>query len=231
MAQQQKSKKSAKTATKKLDLEITPDSLTPAEYNPRTMDDETREGLKVSMSEFDDISGITWNKQTGNIVTGHHRWGNLLDLHGKENLVFHKISADRYAVHTVDGLDTTFTLRVVDWDALKEKAANVAANSQALSGEFNSGLDGILSELRTELDSGLFSELRFDNLSLPQDVNSIDSGEWQSNIASVEKIESNLSGIISTIKIEIPQDLRSEFFACLKEMIDENGYSDKVKVK
>ena len=41
---------------------IVPSDLTPADYNPRKMSDSAREALKVSMNEFEDISGITWNR-------------------------------------------------------------------------------------------------------------------------------------------------------------------------
>ena len=44
--------------------EVTAKDLLPADYNPRKMSDEARAALKRSMEEFDDISGITWNKKT-----------------------------------------------------------------------------------------------------------------------------------------------------------------------
>ena len=45
--------------------------LKPAPYNPRTISEEALKGLGVSLEEFGDISGFTWNKQTGHLVTGH----------------------------------------------------------------------------------------------------------------------------------------------------------------
>jgi len=206
----------------------TPKDLTPASYNPRKMSDKTKEALKRSIQEFEDISGITWNKRTKNIITGHHRWKTLIDAHGIENLEFRNLENDRYAVYTKDGIDTTFIVRTVDWDLKKEKAANIAANSGTLSGEFTVDLQDILSEIQDSYKD-LFADLRFDELQL--NVGEIsDSDEWTSDIEAVDKIESNLDGIVSVIKLEVPQELRSEVFILLQGMINEHGYSNKIKV-
>ncbi len=47
--------------------------LKPAEYNPRTISDDQLERLKKSLEEFGDLSGIVFNRQTGNLVGGHQR--------------------------------------------------------------------------------------------------------------------------------------------------------------
>ncbi len=47
------------------------DDLRPAHYNPREITAEAAEGLRHSLVEFGDISGIVWNQRTGNLVCGH----------------------------------------------------------------------------------------------------------------------------------------------------------------
>jgi ParB-like chromosome segregation protein Spo0J len=47
--------------------------LKPAPYNPRRIDERAQAGLTASIEQFGDISGITWNKRTGHIVSGHQR--------------------------------------------------------------------------------------------------------------------------------------------------------------
>lgn len=202
-----------------------------ADYNPRYMSDETQVRLNTSVEEFQDISGITWNLRTTNIITGHHRWKSLLTKYGEDKLSFEHIKGERYAI-LADGVDTGFTLRQVDWSEKKEKAANIAANSGSLQGEFTADLQGLLSELKldTEETGSLFFDLGFDSLSM--DMDSItDDDEWESDITVVEKTESNLDGIISTIKIDLPQEMRSDVFILITELIEKEGLSGKVKLK
>jgi ParB-like chromosome segregation protein Spo0J len=55
------------------------DQLKPAPYNPRAISEESLKALGVSLEEFGDLSGFTWNKRTGNLVTGHQRLRALQD--------------------------------------------------------------------------------------------------------------------------------------------------------
>ena len=229
-------KKTAKlkaTSTPKSPKPISPSDLTPADYNPREMSDEARKGLQVSMREFEDISGITWNKTTNNIVTGHHRWQNLIEAYGLDALEFKEISPSRFLIVTKDGIDTTFVLRVVEWDAQKEKAANVAANSPTLAGTFTAELGDILAELQGGLDGGLFEDLRCNELTVTDGAfnGSLPGNDWNSNIAEVDKVEANLDGIITTIRVDCPQELRSEIFGLLQKTLTDSKFADKAKIK
>ena len=47
--------------------------LKSAGYNPRTITDEQLGWLKKSLEEFGDLSGIVFNRRTGNTVGGHQR--------------------------------------------------------------------------------------------------------------------------------------------------------------
>lgn len=142
------------------------DVLSDAPYNPRRISDPARAGLRRSLVEFGDISGITYNFRTGNLVSGHQRRAELATLDpGK--IVWGEwsnteLGRERWGSVVVTG-GASFRVRGVDWSAAKEKAANVAANSQAISGEFTEELQGLLDELEGE-DPGLFADLRFDDL-------------------------------------------------------------------
>ena len=95
--------------------------LKPAAYNPRMIDEKSFEGLKFSLTEFGDLSGIVFNKRTGNLVTGHQRVKALIDEYGD---IEASIGEDgSIAFVTLDGI---FKVRVVDWPLDKEKAANIA---------------------------------------------------------------------------------------------------------
>ncbi len=142
------------------------DDLKPAPYNPRTIDDKALRGLQASLDKFGDVAGIVWNKSTGHLVAGHQRVAALAKQHGKQLKL--KGAKDNYALVTSDG--ARFPVRVVEWSADREKAANVAANNPFLQGAFDDeALQGLLAELK-ETDWGqVFQELRYDKLE-PHDV-------------------------------------------------------------
>lgn len=132
--------------------------LKPAPYNPRTITQEAAAALQTSLAEFGDISGIVWNKKTGNLVAGHQRMDALRRKHGKA------LTLREGAVTTPEG--ERFPVRVVNWPPDKEKAANVAANSPFLAGCFDSkGLEAVLADLNAaEGLSGLLEGLRLNDL-------------------------------------------------------------------
>lgn len=137
--------------------DLTLADLSPAPYNPRKISDEAMAGLGVSLREFGDISGLVWNRRTRHLVAGHQRLASLQKEHGD-------------ALALVDGAVVTpagerFPMRVVDWPAAKEKAANLVANNPHIAGQFTEGLSTILAELDTELPD-LVKGLRLDALKL-----------------------------------------------------------------
>ncbi len=101
--------------------------LKPNPQNPRKIDDAKLKMLEKSLKEFGDLSGIIFNRTTGNLVGGHQRVKVLpadTELQMTDaNHGFMIINGDR------------FTYREVDWDETKEKAANIAANQHG--GEWN----------------------------------------------------------------------------------------------
>lgn len=141
--------------------------LQPAPYNPRRISDESLAALRKSVTAFGDLSGIVWNSRTGHLVAGHQRYKALQAEHGD-------------GLTLVDGALLTpsgerFPVRVVDWPEGKEKAANVAANSELIAGEFTDGLGALLDEIKVDLGE-LFEELRLDII-IPPTFNPDD--HWQ----------------------------------------------------
>ena len=94
---------------------IQTDRLVPADYNPRKdlkSGDPEYEKLKRSLKEFGYVEPVIWNKTTSHVVGGHQRLKVLLDM----------------GVTEVDCV-------VVEMDAEKEKALNVALNK--ISGDWD----------------------------------------------------------------------------------------------
>lgn len=132
--------------------------LRAAPYNPRRISPEALAGLKTSIVNFGDLSGITHNRATGNLVCGHQRLDSLKALHGAKI----RIEGEPPVIVCPDG--ARFPIRVVDWDLATEKAANVAANSPLIAGEFDgAALESLLAETKA-WDAGLFEDLRMDKL-------------------------------------------------------------------
>lgn len=105
--------------------------LNPAKYNPRKdlkPGDVEYERLRRSVEEFGYVEPIVWNKRTGNIVGGHQRFKVLVAM-------------------GYDEIDCV----VIDLDAVREKALNVALNK--ISGEFDIPL---LTDLLRGLDESGF---------------------------------------------------------------------------
>lgn len=145
-----------------LPLKLT--DLKPAPYNPRKITAEAMAGLKTSLVQFGDISGIVWNSRTGNLVCGHQRLASLKALHGDKVALATDAKAGTARVETPDG--QSYNVRVVDWPIETERAANVAANSPHIAGEFNDGLGDLLKAIQED-DAALFESLRFDAFDFP----------------------------------------------------------------
>lgn len=191
--------------------------IKPAPYNPRDITKEELRGLRVSMKKFGDISGIVFNKKSGNLVGGHHRWEELEEEYGDLEVIhlkgeFHLISSKSKGF-------TGYMMRVVDWDTSTEKAANVTANSPTISGEFNTQLlTTVLDEIQLDLGED-FAALRLPELAFSISIG--EEGEWEDEGES--KTKPNLDGILSTIKVTCPQEKKEEVIGWLKKsFLDSN---------
>src|SRR3990170_7532280 len=101
-----------------------------AGYNPRTITDEQLKMLNKSLQTFGDLSGIVYNRRTGNLVGGHQRLKCLpTDAKIKKKELKEKTKTGTVAQGFIifDGGEK-HTYREVDWDEATEKTANIAAN-------------------------------------------------------------------------------------------------------
>ena len=146
--------------------------LKPADYNPRTIKDKALEGLKYSIEEFGDISGITFNIRTGNLVCAHQR-KKALELSGDDYNIeiverYENPSEKGTVAHGfIDVNGERFNYREVDWSLEKEKAANIAANAQTIQGEFTSDVALVLEDVSLSSPE-VFSTLLFNELDVPE---------------------------------------------------------------
>jgi hypothetical protein len=119
--------------------------LKPAKYNPRRITDKKLEILEKTLKEYGDLSGIVFNKKTGNLVGGHQR----LKVLPKDSIIISEPFKDNTGT-TAKGIIKTdigeFTYREVNWTIEKEKAANIAANKGGGEWDFT-GLKEVLFEL------------------------------------------------------------------------------------
>ena len=153
-------------------------ALTDAEYNPRKITKKQLRGLAASLREFGDLSGITFNDRTGNLICAHQRKKVILSLMpeaefhwGPEYSTPRGLERDGWLI-MADG--TRFRGRRVNWSLSLEKAANLAANNPHISGKFTEDLDALLAELQADLPE-LFVEVNLDGL-LPKLDDTFDIG-------------------------------------------------------
>lgn len=108
-----------------------------AEYNPRIIDKESQKRLKKGLKDHGLVSPITYNKRTGNIVSGHQRISQLDALEKNQ--------------------DYTLDVWVIDVDEKEEAILNVQLNNPSMQGDWD--LDR-LAEMTTEFDID-FQEMGF----------------------------------------------------------------------
>ena len=130
-------------------------TLAPDKKNPRRMSDDARRGLSVSLETFGPLD-IVFNDTTGELVSGHQRVGELkaagattVERDGDQGIIVHPKTGDRFPV------------RFVQWDATKQRMANLSANNPALAGSFT---EETIEQVRALEDEALFNELQLDKL-------------------------------------------------------------------
>ena len=131
-------------------------TLAPDPRNPREMSDAARAGLGVSLETFGDLSGIVFNDRTGQIVGAHQR---LERLRAAGAIEVVREGGEGYVVHPKTG--ERFRVRFVDWDATKQRMANLAANNDHINGSFTADALAQLKELE---DVEGFADLELDAL-------------------------------------------------------------------
>ncbi|MDR2445000.1 MAG: hypothetical protein LBD44_03590 [Spirochaetaceae bacterium] len=88
-----------------------------APYNPRKITREAREKLRKGLEAHGLVSPLTWNKRTGNLVSGHQRLSQIDLIEGSQ--------------------DYTLQTAVIDVDEKQEKEINVLLNNKAAQGDFD----------------------------------------------------------------------------------------------
>ena len=199
--------------------------INPAPYNPRTMSEDEARGLHYSIESFGDISGITFNQRTQNLVSGHRRWEQLTKQASngeKREISLKRVEvgeeADTVARYKIlaDGKATSFIMRVVDWDQRKEEAANVAANSHTISGKFDVEL---LSTLLDNMDSELKEILRMDQLGIDLGLG-FKEGDWLGD----DSIDPSDEKPKAWIKVKCQMDDKDHVEILLKRVFLEHGF-------
>ena len=121
-----------------------------APYNPRRITETNKKKLKAFLAKNGLWQSLVWNKQTGNLVSGHQRiqiMDTLLDYPKK---------------------DYELTMSIVDVPEDLEKKGNVFMNNSSAMGEFDNDM---LQEIFAGLDGGVnnvanMQEMGFDRLDL-----------------------------------------------------------------
>lgn len=127
--------------------------------NPREISAAAAQGLGVSLERFGDLSGVTFNLRTRQLVTGHQRVDQLVRLWGKLEIV--PLGGDRGQVVLPNG--EAIVVRFVDWPADKQRRANIAANAGTIQGTFTDDLQIYLADFRAT-DAATFDALLLDGL-------------------------------------------------------------------
>ena len=187
--------------------------------NPRRITDKKLDMLKKALSEFGDLSGIVFNRKSGQLVGGHQR---VKVFSPDSKIVIRKNYEKPTRTGTVaegfveiDGEE--FAYREVEWTDAKEKAANIAANKGAGDWDFSQLSEWMLEldHQNFDMDLTLFDEEEIQRL----------FGGWDSGTESVDKAEENLDGITATIKIKCTQELYDEVTIYLKAKLMETSFT------
>src|SRR5450756_2020268 len=137
--------------------------IKPARYNPRLdlqPGEPEYEKIKRSITEFDLVEPLVWNKQTGNLVAGHQRLKILKD----------------------QGI-TEIEVSIVDLSEPREKALNIALNKVDGAWDFPK-----LTELLQELDmEKIFTG--FDEGEIEKLATKFDTNEFSEVIRKGEEIK------------------------------------------
>jgi hypothetical protein len=117
--------------------------------NPRKIKEDAARGLGNSLQRFGDLSGIVWNKRTGELVAGHQRMQQIRNEWGDRPIELVDQANQLYGIR-IDA-DHFFAVRVVNWSVAVQRAANVAANNQKIAGAFTDDVTAFLLEVEADL--------------------------------------------------------------------------------
>lgn len=99
--------------------------------NPRKITSKQHDLLEQTMQEFGDLSGVVFNKTTGEVVGGNQRTSIFKKYADKvkiEKTEQPKDAQGTIAIGYIDFNGSKFSYREVEWDTEKEARANIIAN-------------------------------------------------------------------------------------------------------
>ena len=162
--------------------------------NPRRITDKKLSQLKKTLEEFGDLGGFVFNRRSQQLVGGHQRaklFSQDAPIHIERTYDTHTRTgtvAEGYVILKGE----RFKYREVDWDDLREKAANIAANKGA--GEWDDEKLGEwfkdLDMLGFDLDLTMFDEterIDFLEIAAPGNTDEDDVPEVEQNIHNVQR--------------------------------------------
>lgn len=132
-------KRNTKTIARKGDWELS--DFKAADYNPRNITSKELANLGQSIAEFGDLSGVVYNRFSGQLVSGHQRISSMSKYPSKVKTTpvqgdKHGTVEEGHIVFKTEKGVVRVPLRIVEWDSLKtEGAANIAANAHG--GDFD----------------------------------------------------------------------------------------------
>lgn len=148
------------------DLNFPIEKLQEAEYNPRKIGDEAKEGLAASLESFGTLVPIVVNSRTGFRIVGGHQRVRVLREQGK----------------------TTVPATIVDLDDTDEMTLNLLLNSERSRGTF---IPEAVQELLIELQEiPEFFNMRFDVLLAEYQIETIPD-DFQAKDTATEKKRSD----------------------------------------
>jgi len=104
--------------------------LTPNPQNPRLISKSALNGLRESLKKFGDLSGVVFNKTTGQLVGGHQRVKIFSEIDPKIIMTSETDGWFEYEGHK-------FPYREVEWSESKEAQANLTANNPEIQGAWD----------------------------------------------------------------------------------------------
>jgi DNA modification methylase len=136
------------------------DDLKPDPNNPRTMSKHDAEALSKSVTKFGDLAPIVFNIRTQQLVGGHQRMEILKRIPAERRVVIDQRydqpdDVGTIALGRIYIGNKAFAYREVDWDAMTQKAANIAANR--IQGEFNLDLLAEANYILSQNDADLLA--------------------------------------------------------------------------
>lgn len=187
--------------------------LRPDAKNARRISEEGLSGLRVSVDEFGDLSGITWNEKLDALVCGHQRMTVLRDAGVKTWKRIDKTQGE--IVHPSTG--ERFPVRIVQWDEAKHRLAQIAANNPHIQGEFT---EETLEQLRALENEVSYAELKLNALA---DQLASEVSTWDSDIEQIEGSGSHTQGIDAKITVTCPQERKDELLGIIQKAVTESG--------